>query len=283
MQTDVIWVSPDGEAAPVPPGAMGRLRLAFRLPALAVVVALGLVVHLALRVIERPLFGLRRPVTPFVTQAVCRLALLILGLSLSARGRPMRGRGAMVANHTGWIDIFVLNAVQRLYFVSKSEVATWPGIGWLARATGTVFINRRARDARLQKEIFEARLRAGHHLCFFPEGTSTDGLRVIAFKSTLFEAFFTHGLNEILAIQPVSCAYLAPKARGESFYGWFGEMNFFEHLVQVAAAPRGGRVVVVFHDPIPVADCRDRKELARRCEGAVRAGLKAELGARWRG
>ena len=195
MLTDVIWVSPDGEAAPVPPGAMGRLRLAFRLPALAVVVALGLVVHLALRVIERPLFGLRRPVTPFVTQAVCRLALLILGLSLSARGRPMRGRGAMVANHTGWIDIFVLNAVQRLYFVSKSEVATWPGIGWLARATGTVFINRRARDARLQKEIFEARLRAGHHLCFFPEGTSTDGLRVIAFKSTLFEAFFTHGLN----------------------------------------------------------------------------------------
>jgi lyso-ornithine lipid O-acyltransferase len=262
---------------------MGRLRLALRLPALAVMVSCGLALHLALRLFERPIFGLRRPVTPFVTQGVCKLALFILGVRLEATGRPMARRGAMVANHTGWIDIFTLNAVQRLYFVSKSEVAQWPGIGWLARATGTVFINRRAQDARLQKEIFEARLRAGHHLCFFPEGTSTDGLRVIPFKSTLFEAFFTHGLNDILAIQPVSCAYFAPPGKAASFFGWFGEMNFFEHLVQVAAAPRGARAVVVFHAPIPVAECRDRKELARRCEGAVRAGVQAQLGEIWRG
>ncbi|WP_367998774.1 lysophospholipid acyltransferase family protein, partial [Photobacterium sanguinicancri] len=54
----------------------------------------------------------------------------------------MKQHGAVVANHSSWLDIFALNARKRIYFVSKAEVAKWPGIGWLARATGTVFINR---------------------------------------------------------------------------------------------------------------------------------------------
>jgi lyso-ornithine lipid O-acyltransferase len=97
----------------------------------------------------------------------------------------MQHKGALVANHASWLDIFTLNACDRIYFVSKSEVAGWPGIGWLARATGTVFINRQGREAQMQKLLFEARLRAGHRLLFFPEGTSTDGQRVLDFKSTL--------------------------------------------------------------------------------------------------
>jgi lyso-ornithine lipid O-acyltransferase len=275
---EVTWTPPDGAQAPGPVGWAGRARLMWRVPSLLVVLLGGLGVHLTVRMLERPVFGLRRPLTPFITQGVCRAALLILGLRLQVRGEPMRARGAMVANHAGWIDIFVLNAVQRLYFVSKSEVATWPGIGWLARATGTVFINRRARDARLQKEIFEARLRAGHHLCFFPEGTSTDGLRVLPFKSTLFEAFFTHGLSEITSVQPVSSIYLAPPGQPAGFFGWFGEMSFLSHFLLVCAAPRAGRAVVVFHEPVEVAQCRDRKVLARCCEDAVRTALEAELG-----
>ncbi len=274
----MTWTPPDGAPAPGPLNWAGRARLVWRVPLLLVVLLGGLGVHLALRLLERPVFGLRRPLTPFVTQGVCRGALLILGLRLELRGQPMRARGAMVANHVGWIDIFVLNAVQRLYFVSKSEVATWPGIGWLARATGTVFINRRARDARLQKEIFEARLRAGHHLCFFPEGTSTDGLRVLPFKSTLFEAFFTHGLNEITSVQPVSSIYFAPPGQPAGFHGWFGEMSFLSHFLRVSAAPRAGKVVVMFHEPVAVSGCRDRKVLARRCEEAVRGALEAAQG-----
>ena len=93
-------------------------------------------------------------------------------------GALLVGAGAMVANHSSWLDIFALNAAKRLYFVSKSEVAGWPVIGWLARATGTVFIKRKQRDAMRHIEVLRDRFLAGHTLLFFPEGTSTDGLRI---------------------------------------------------------------------------------------------------------
>jgi lyso-ornithine lipid O-acyltransferase len=276
---DPTWASPDGTAPEVAIGPAGWARIGLRLPLMGAVVFGGLSLLLALRLIERPLFGLRRPVTPFITQAVCRAVFPIMGIRLIRHGRPMRRRGALVANHCSWLDIFALNAVQRVYFVSKSEVATWPGIGWLARATGTVFINRNARDAHLQKEIFEARLRAGHRLCFFPEGTSTDGRRVLPFKTTLFAAFFSHGLDEILSIQPVSVVYTAPPGRDPRFFGWWGEMGFGAHLLRILAERGKGRVELVFHPPLAVADSADRKALARACETAVRAGLEARLDA----
>lgn len=277
IRREPSWFSPDGEAPEIVFSPLSWLLIVLRLPPLVLVLFGGLTVHLSLRLIERPLFGLRRPLTPFVTQAVCRVALKILGLRLEQRGSPMRGRGAVVSNHASWLDIFAVNALQRVYFVSKSEVAGWAGIGWLARATGTVFINRNARDARLQKEIFEARLRAGHHLCFFPEGTSTDGARVIPFKPTLFAAFFSHGLADILQIQPVTLAYLAPASRDSRFYAWWGDQGFAQHLLCILATAGRGRVVVVFHPPVRVADFPGRKELARHCETVVRAALRDVL------
>ncbi len=270
---DPAWVSPEGEPPAVAIGPIGWLMVAWRLPLMSFLVLAGLLLHLSLRLIERPLFGLRRPVTPFVWQAVCKVSFALLMIRLRRHGAPMQGRGAVVANHASWLDIFAINAMSRVYFVSKAEVAGWPVIGWLARATGTVFINRDAREARLQKELFEARLRVGHHLCFFPEGTSTDGVRMLPFKPTLFAAFFTHGLAEIMQIQPVSIVYRAPDGQDARFYGWFGSMGFFAHLLGVMSMRRQGRIDLVFHPPVVVADFSGRKELALHCERAVREGL----------
>jgi lyso-ornithine lipid O-acyltransferase len=232
----------------------------------------GLVVLLVLRLIERPLFGMARPWTPFITQGVCRAAFVILGMPLLVRGVPMQQRGAVVANHSSWLDIFALNAAQRIYFVSKSEVESWPLIGWLARATGTVFITRKGSEAKRQQEVFEARLRAGHRLLFFPEGTSTDAIRVLPFKSTLFAAFYTHGLDQILHIQPVTVIYHAPNGQDPRYYGWWGDMDFASHLVQTLATLRQGRAEVIFHTPVPVDQFASRKDLAGYCEQVVRGG-----------
>lgn len=258
-------------AAGLSPG--GWMRVILRGGLLGVVTYGCLVLLLLLRLVERPVFGLQRPITPHVTQFVCRAAFRILGMPLRTRGTPMRQRGAVVANHASWLDIFTLNAPQRIYFVSKAEVAGWPGIGWLARATGTVFIQRKGSEALAQKNLFEARLRAGHHLLFFPEGTSTDGLRVLPFKSTLFAAFFADGLDRILHIQPVSVVYTAPPGEDPRFYGWWGDMSFGPHLLKVLAARRQGSVEIVFHPPVSVADFPDRKALAAHCEAAVRSGF----------
>ncbi|WP_116131703.1 1-acyl-sn-glycerol-3-phosphate acyltransferase [Tropicimonas sp. IMCC34043] len=262
-----------------PPEAARRLsvgdwvRVVRRGLPLAIVTFGCLAIMLILRLLERPLFGLRRPVTPWLTRFVCTAAFVLLGIQRRVRGTPILGGGAVVSNHSSWLDIFSLNAAQRIYFVSKAEVAAWPGIGWLARATGTVFINRDRREARDHTSVLETRLMAGHKLLFFPEGTSTDGRRILPFKTTLFQAFFTEHLRPGLQVQPVTVVYTAPEGEDPRFYGWWGDMDFGPHLLKILAAPRQGSVEVIYHPALRVADFAGRKALAAACETAVRSGI----------
>ncbi|OUS21805.1 1-acyl-sn-glycerol-3-phosphate acyltransferase [Rhodobacterales bacterium 59_46_T64] len=270
-----LW-HPENEPEPIKITWLGWILVLLRGGALLVLLLGGLMILLALRLAERPIYGLHRPWTPWITQMVCRAGLAIFGIRHRIHGERMNLRGAIVANHTTWLDIFALNARKRIYFVSKSEVAGWPGIGWLARATGTVFITRDRKHAKQQQDVFESRLLAGHKLLFFPEGTSTDGMRVLPFKSTLFQAFFTEELRDHLYVQPVSVVYRAPKGRDARFYGWWGDMEFGPHMLQTLAAPRQGSVDVHYHRPLKVSDFSDRKALAAACETAVRAGMPPE-------
>ena len=263
------------EPAPERISAAGWVRALLRVLPLAVVVFGGLAILLAMRLVERPLWGQRRPLTPYITQAVCRTAFVILGIGYRTEGQAMKGPGAVVANHSSWLDIFALNARKRIYFVSKAEVAGWPGIGWLAKATGTVFIRRDPREARLQVQEFIRRLSYGHKLLFFPEGTSTDGRRVLPFKPTLFAAFYADGLRETLSIQPVTVIYRAADGADPRQYGWWGDMDFGPHLLSTLAAARQGSVTIQYHAPVRVAEIEDRKALARLLENKVRAGLIA--------
>jgi len=239
---------------------------------LAVLVFGGLTILLVLRLFERPLFGMKRPVTPYITQFVCRNAFRVLGIGFHSTGAMMQERGAIVANHSSWLDIFALNARKRIYFVSKAEVAKWPGIGWLARATGTVFIERSRKKAKEQTQLLEQRLKADHKLLFFPEGTSTDGTRVLPFKTTLFAAFFNDHLREFMMVQPVSVAYSPPQGEPDRFYGWWGDMNFAPHLLKTMSVLRQGSVELTYHAPVRVADFASRKSLAAYCETTIRHG-----------
>ncbi|MEN9012759.1 MAG: lysophospholipid acyltransferase family protein [Yoonia sp.] len=265
------WDEADHVTTPIT--AMGWVRVVFRGLPLGTLVFGGLIILLLLRLIERPVFGMGRPWTPYITQFVCRAAFVILGMGYRRVGTPMVGAGAVVANHSSWLDIFALNAAKRIYFVSKAEVAKWPGIGWLARATGTVFIIRDRNQAAAQIEVFRTRLRAGHKLLFFPEGTSTDGLQVLPFKPTLFAAFFDPALAEQMRLQAVTLGYNAPQGADARFYGWWGDMDFGPHLLETLAAARQGSVTVVYHPPVKLTDYANRKALAKALEDMTRAGL----------
>lgn len=262
--------------APQPPvtplGWRGWLRVLRRGIPGVVILLLGVAMLVPLRLIERLFAGPRRPVTgPFV-QGVCRGVLWSIGLGWTRRGPQMRGPGAVVANHSSWLDIFTLNAAMPVFFVAKSEVAGWPGINILTRVTDTHFVTRDPRLASAQTQEFAARTRAGHRLLFFPEGTSSDGRRVLAFKPTLFQGFLAPGLPGDLAIQPVTVIYHAPAGADPRFYGWWGDMDLGPHILSVLSAPRQGRVEVVLHPPIPVAG-QNRKALSQAAETAIRAAL----------
>ncbi|AXC50629.1 1-acyl-sn-glycerol-3-phosphate acyltransferase [Paracoccus suum] len=251
---------------------LGWLRAGLRGTGVVIWLALGVLALLLLRLPERALHGARRPWTGPLVQGVCRGCLAILGIRWRRVGRPMQGPGAAVANHSSWLDILVLNAALPVFFVSKAEVAGWPGINILTRVTDTHFVVRDPRLAQSQAAEFAARTRAGHRLLFFPEGTSTDGRRVLPFKPTLFQAFLAPDLPAGLALQPVSAAYRAPPRRDARFYGWWGAMALGPHLLAVLAQAPQGSVTVTLHPPITVAGS-NRKALAAQCEAAVRSGL----------
>ncbi|MGZ3216711.1 lyso-ornithine lipid O-acyltransferase [Paracoccus sp. T5] len=272
--TSATWREGTPPPLPGPQGVAGWLRVIRRGVPAVLILLLGVLLILPLRGVERLFHGRRRPWTGPHVQIVCRLVLLCLGIGWRREGRPLRGSGAVVANHSSWLDILVLNAAMPVFFVSKAEVAGWPGINILTRVTDTHFVTRDPRLARAQAAEFAERIRAGHRLLFFPEGTSTDGRRVLPFKPTLFQGFLDANLPQGLAIQPVSACYVAPAGQDPRFYGWWAEMDLGPHLLTVLAAKRQGHVAVTLHPPIPVSG-NDRKSLSAACYSAIAADFAA--------
>lgn len=271
------------DEAPAPglprPGWTGRLRIGLRAPAAVLTAGPWLVIYLVSRGIDAGAGalwpGVPRRIAPLVLQGWGRTVLAILGLRLERQGRAMEGAGALVANHASWIDIVVLLAAAPSAFVSKSEVGRWPVIGTIGRIIGTVFIDRRRGEAGRQTELLGRRLARGDRLCLFAEGTSTDGQRVLAFKSSLFGVFFEPELRGRVAVQPVSIRYRPPEGLPRTLYGWWGTMDFGAHLLAVLAQPGGGVVRVVLHPPLPPAEAGDRKALAAAARASVLAGFEA--------
>lgn len=266
------WLSED-QTQPPKPGALGWVLIVLRGSLIILTLLIGVLLILPLRVIEKLFSGPRRPITGPWVQGVCRMCLFIMGLRCTRIGTPMKGPGAVVANHSSWLDILVFNAALPVFFVSKAEVASWPAINILTRVTDTHFVARDPKLARQQAEEFAERTRAGHRLLFFPEGTSTDGLRILPFKPTLFQGFLDPALPEGLAIQPVTATYHAPKGRDARFYGWWGKLDLGPHLLAVLAQARQGHVTVTLHPPIPVAG-ETRKTLSAKTEAEVRRGFE---------
>lgn len=256
-----------------PPTPLGRAIGAARVTAMILLTAVAVGLFLVGRAL-RAVLG-RWVVFHFgVARFWSRACLWLAGLKLVVRGKPIRS-GSLVANHSSWIDILSLRSNRLVYFVSKAEVANWPGVGFITRITGTVFIERRRSEAKRQEAILRERIAHDQLLCFFPEGTSTDGLRVLPFKSSLFSAFFNDGQGADIMVQPVTVRYLPAPRSGlpANFYSWWGDMGFESHIWDVVTRSFGGTAEVTFHPAVRAADFADRKALADHCQNLVAQGF----------
>ncbi|MFT4793908.1 MAG: 1-acyl-sn-glycerol-3-phosphate acyltransferase [Paracoccaceae bacterium] len=276
--SDPSW----NEATPPTYPRAGAARIALAVVRLVLVLGLTLTLLAAFVTVkgaERVFPGLRR-LRNRIASAWGRSVARALGIRVVSIGAPIPQGGAIVANHSSWTDILVLLAATRVTFVSKAEVRNWPGIGIMARAADTLFIERRRSHAKRQEQEMKARIAAGQHLLFFPEATSTDGRRVIPFKSTLFSVFFTPELKDSVWVQPVSVVYRARPDGGRplDFYGWWGDMDFGSHIWVLLTRSFGGTATVVFHPAVRAADFAHRKALAAYCDSAVRQGLEDHVG-----
>ncbi len=270
----LTWTGED-PAPPPAPGALGRVRMVLRGASLLFVTYFGMIFVLILNAANR---GRHTGTAHSITCLWGRICLRLCGVRLKPVGVPMSHHGAVVSNHVGWIDIFTLLSADRVHFVSKAEVARWPVVGVLSRQIGTVYIDRRRTAAKKQEAELARRLDAGDRLCFFPEGTSTDGRRVLEFRSTLFAALFSVARETDIWVQPVTLVYRPQEGLEDRFYGWWGDMALGPHLKAVFSLSTRGVVEVVHHTPLRVRDYPDRKALALAAESAVRRGMIERIG-----
>ncbi|MBC7906849.1 MAG: 1-acyl-sn-glycerol-3-phosphate acyltransferase [Rhodospirillaceae bacterium] len=190
-----------------------------------------------------------------------------------------------IANHASYLDIIVLGSLLEANFVAKSEVAGWPGFGYLSRIAQTVFVDRKRNASAKERDALGSRLAAGDSLILFPEGTSNDGNRVLPFKSSLFAvAQMTGADGAVMPVQPISVAYTRldghPMCRAfRPFYAWYGDMTLAGHLFALLGLGQL-TVEVVFHPPVTIADFRDRKGLANHCHDVISNGVVATLSGR---
>ena len=217
-----------------------------------------------------------RRIPVFYHRNCCRL----LGFRVATRGTISPARPTLfVCNHSSYLDITILGSLVEGSFVSKAEVARWPLFGTLARLQRTVFIDRRSTQAANHADEIGTRLAAGDNLFLFPEGTSSDGNRVLPFRSALFSVAQHEVDGAPLAVQPVSIAYTRldgiPLGRAlRPLYTWFGDMDLGAHMWTMLGLGRL-TVEVQFHEPVTFAQFGSRKALAAHTYGAVANGLAA--------
>ncbi len=214
---------------------------------------------------------------------VCRL----LGLRLDIEGRiAAHAPVLVVSNHVSWLDIPVLSAVAPISFIAKKEVGTWPFVSTLARLQRSVFVDRTRRTAvgDTTSEIM-ARLQAGDAIVLFAEGTSSDGNRVLPFKSSLFAAVkpspASGHAGPGACIQTLALTYtrlhgLPLRRADRPLVGWYGDMELASHAWNLLkAGPLD--VEIRIGPPVPLADFTDRKQLARHSEAEVRQAVARSL------
>ncbi len=200
-----------------------------------------------------------------------------LGIRTISHGRPVRrGRVLYVANHVSWADIPVLGGLIRAAFVAKSEVGGWGFFGWMATLGRTIYVERERRTRTGdQRNAISERLSAGDSIILFPEGTNSDGVGVLPFKSSLFSV--ADGVDDLL-IQPVTIAYTRvngmPVTRERlPDLAWIGDTELMPHALAFMALGRV-RAEIIFHPAVRAADFANRKLLAQHCETLIANGYR---------
>jgi lyso-ornithine lipid O-acyltransferase len=224
--------------------------------------------------------ALRRPMQRSIPYLYHRILCMLIGVRIRQIGKRSTDFPLLIlANHASWLDIVVITALTPAVFVAKKEVAAWPIFGWLAKLQRTVFIDRqrRHRTGAATQEIAE-RLIGGDAVVLFAEGTSSDGNRVLPFRSALIGAVHhaigssTH--HDRVTVQPLSLAYVRlnglPLGRAfRSRVAWYGDADLVPHLARVCA-DGAIDVTVSWGEPVSYDMSADRKDIARIAEQAVR-------------
>ncbi|MDW8478774.1 MAG: lysophospholipid acyltransferase family protein [Xanthomonadales bacterium] len=246
---------------------VGSLRLALRLPPLALHLLLGaLLALLVFNPLGRRLRLRGLPLTAWLVRGWSRALLRLFGVRLAVQGTPLAGGALLVANHHSWLDIELLHACRAARFIAKAEIARWPLVGWLATRAGTLYHRRGSAEslAAVMRQA-TALLRAGEAVAVFPEGSTGPSDRVRVFHARIFQVALEAGAP----VQPVALRFLRQGRVDHELPFRPGE-SFLANALRLLAGPRI-TAEVRFLAPLPPQGPRD--QLAARAREAIAASL----------
>ena len=250
------------------------LRGAFRLLVYLLLTLLLLPIHLlalALRI---------TPAIRWLPVIYHRIVCVILGIRVCVHGQRSTVTPTLyVCNHVSYLDIELLGGLVPGSFVAKAEVATWPFFSTLAKAQRTIFVERRSSKTSSSRDEMLRRLNTGDNLMLFPEGTSSDGTRVLPFRSALFAVAQLRRDDKPITVQPVAISYTRldgiPLGRyWRPLFAWFGDLDLVPHLWQMVCLGET-EAVVTFFPPVDIDQLGDRKKLAEYCFQQVSFGVQS--------
>ena len=181
--------------------------------------------------------------------------------------------GAMiVSNHVSWLDIFVINSVAPCQFVAKSDIRSWPLLGWLALQAGTIYISRGSKsDVKRIYQYLIDQILAGERVAFFPEGTTAAQGEVLPFHANLFEA----AIHAKVPIHPFALRYLNEAGQLHQAVDFLGEMTVLESMTLIL---NSGAVTAELQSlSLIPSDGAHRRDLAAASRIAVAAALNADI------
>jgi 1-acyl-sn-glycerol-3-phosphate acyltransferase len=250
----------------------------------------GWLVARRVRVLRRALAVLLWTLPAMLTQAVCLILpgdakvlfartywavfARLIGIRVRVIGTPVKRSGGRqviyVSNHSSWVDVPVVGGVLDGCFVAKGEVAGWPIVGTIARLGRTLFVSRSRASTGKERDAMRKVLKAGDNLILFPEGTSSDGSRVLPFRTSFFAVAEVRGgedRSELPLIQPVSVVYdrlggLPAGRASRPVFAWYGDMDIASHFWRLTQNI-GLRATVLLHTPVDPARFEDRKALSQ--------------------
>ncbi len=115
----------------------------------------------------------------------------IVGFSIEVEGKiPEEGPYLIICNHRSSLDPFVLLAHVKGYPVSRADVGGYPLVGFGAKVTGIMLVDRSDRSSRnATKEKIGEVLASGHSVVIFPEGrTNVEPLTIMFHKGSFEKA-----------------------------------------------------------------------------------------------
>ena len=201
-----------------------------------------------------------------------RELLQYFGFTLKIEGTLPTKAGLIAANHVSWIDIFAVNALTPVAFVSKDDVIHWPIIGTLARHNETIFLQRGSRGhAHTIGRDMAKRLESGNWLAVFPEGTTTDGTHLHPFHGALLQPAIDAGVP----VTPVALSYEDLDGNRSLLPAYAGDTSLWESFCAILSA-RHLVVRLSIGQPVrvePASGNQGRKQLAHALHDEINRTL----------